>query len=87
MADKFQYQSPTLISPGTAFVALTPSDSTDIATKPRALYVGVGGSIAVIDELGVTTTFLNVGAGTFLPIRPVRLMATNTTATSIIGCI
>ena len=87
MADKFQYQSPTLISPGTAFVALTPSDSVDIATKPRALYIGVGGNIAVTDELGVTTTFLNVPAGAFLPIRPVRLMATNTTATSIIGCI
>ena len=85
MADKFQYRNAELNSPGDVFYAITPSDTVDIAFKPRAVIVGNSGNLAVTDSLGVTTIIPNVIAGIFHPIRPVRILATGTTATNIVG--
>jgi len=63
---------------------VTPSDSTLIPTT-RALYVGVGGNIAVqmSDDENIIT-FTNVPVG-ILPIQVIKVMSTNTTATGIIA--
>lgn len=63
--------------------AVTPHD-TD-ANLAQALYAGSGGAIAVRTEAGTTLTFANVAAGTVLPVRVNRVLATGTTATGIIG--
>ena len=65
-------------------LAVTPSDSTLIPTT-RALYVGVGGNIAVqmSDDENIVT-FTNVPVG-ILPIQVIKVMATNTTASGIIA--
>jgi hypothetical protein len=68
-------------------IAVTPSDSTAIATLPRALYVGGAGNIAVLMEDDSTATFSSVPAGTLLPIRVKRVNSTNTTATLILALI
>ena len=85
MVDKFQYKNAELNSPGDVFYAITPSDTADIALKPRAVIVGNSGNLAVIDSLGITTVIPNLVAGIFHPIRPVRILAAGTTATNIVG--
>ena len=68
------------------FTAITPSDSTLVTCK--AIYVGVGGNIAIAPSLvGAAVTFLNVGSGVFLPVelKDGRVMSTNTTATNLIN--
>lgn len=74
--------------PATQAAAVTPSDSTVI--NARALYVGSAGNLTV-DMLGnaqsagaTDVAFLNVAAGTLLPIS-VRRVKAATTATNIVA--
>ncbi len=73
--------------PASQLVAITPNDSTDLtASNIRGLWVGGAGNVAVIasgDSSAVT--LVGVPAGTVLPIAVIKVMATNTTATSIVG--
>lgn len=65
--------------------AVTPSDSTVILVT-RALYVGVGGNIAVgMGYDSSQVTFVNVPTGSILPIQVSQVLATGTTATNIIA--
>lgn len=66
-------------------VAVTPSDSTEVGF--HGLYIGATGAVTVKGISGVAVTFLGVPAGTILPIVVNRVMATGTTATSIVGFI
>lgn len=63
--------------------AVTPSDSTAVAF--RAVYVGGAGSVALRTVGGNTVTFTAPPVGTILPVECDRVMATNTTATLLIG--
>jgi len=64
-------------------VAVTPSDSA-VIQYPRAIYIGVSGDVAVVMQgKAGAVTFKAVPAG-ILPIRPVQIMATGTTATDIL---
>jgi hypothetical protein len=74
---------PTLISGADDGAAVTTSDTT-LIPRPKALYVGGAGDVAVQFVAGTTVTLKAVPVG-ILPIRPVRVMATNTTATNIVG--
>lgn len=76
-------QNPT--DPALELAVVTPHDTNDIFPA-RGLYVGVGGNVAVIaggDTAAVT--LVGVNAGTILPIRVRRVLATGTTATSIVA--
>ncbi|MEQ1761568.1 MAG: hypothetical protein ABL984_00345 [Pyrinomonadaceae bacterium] len=63
--------------------AITPSDSVDLATGTRAIYVGVAGNVAFMLLDGVSVT-VALAAG-WHPIAPKRVLATGTTATGILG--
>lgn len=63
--------------------AITPSDSTAVAFD--AVYVGTTGNLAVTTGAGTVVTFPSVPAGYILPIRCVKVMSTNTTATNLVG--
>jgi hypothetical protein len=74
--------------------AITPSDATEFApretadggvSRPRALWIGVGGNLAISDAAGRSATFKNVGSGTLLPVQPSKVLATGTTATDIVA--
>jgi hypothetical protein len=68
--------------------ALTPHASDPIEAnggRPRALYVGSTGDVAVKFSGGTTVVFANVPDGTLLPIRPSHLVATTTTASDIVA--
>lgn len=86
MSDAVDVTQGGLGEPAVYAVAVTPSDSEDLANVSRALYVGGAGNIAV-HMLGDRTTvvFSAVPAGTILPVRVRRVLATNTTATLIIN--
>jgi hypothetical protein len=62
--------------------AVTPSDSTEIFG--HALYVGVGGNVAILTEGGDTVTFTGVPAGTTIVQRFTKVLATGTTASAIV---
>jgi len=84
--DNFSRFQTTDISPITQAVLVVPSDSTDLATVTRAIYVGNGGAVTVnMADSGTSITFANVPTGTTLPIRVSRIKATLTVATDIIA--
>ena len=82
MADQFELQITELEDPAEVHYAITPSDSVDLATRPRALYVNVDGTVAIQDKLGTNITY-NVTAGQVIPFRGTRVLATGTTATVV----
>lgn len=73
-------------------VAVTPSDSTSLLRTvagvnyaPRSIYVGGAGAVNVEWADGTNVTFSGVAAGQVLPIRPVKVRSTSTTATLIVA--
>ena len=82
MNDIYANHASGLESPANNAFLIAPDDAADLAVKPRSLYVGGVGDVRVRMN-GADVTFVNVSG--ILPIRPVRMFATGTTATSIIG--
>lgn len=94
VTDKFEkyYVNPT--DPATIGYELTPNDSANTEFFTRAIYVGVGGDVAVdlvgnVKDPAFTNkvVFKNVATGSILSVRISKLYATDTTATNIIGLI
>jgi hypothetical protein len=77
--------SPTTQPIGDA-AAVTPSDTVDLTTVCRGLWVGGGGNVELITFPGAhDVTFIGVPSGTLLPVRASRVKAGATTATSILA--
>ena len=80
--------SPTTPWQATRVSAVTPSDSADLASYPKALYIGVTGDVVVVpkhaDNDTDTVTFKAHPVG-YMPIQVRRVMSTNTTATNILA--
>ena len=71
-------------APAQEAFAITPSDTTELGY--RGIYVGSAGNINVLPFSGsIPVLFKNVLAGTILPIQVKKVLATNTTATDLIG--
>lgn len=64
-------------------VAVTPSDTVDLTSPGRGLYVGVSGNIKIMYEDGTTDTFTNLADGMWHPMEITRVYSTGTTATDI----
>jgi len=76
--------SPTFpMYPGGA-VAITPSNTVNLA-NPSVVYVGSTGNVRVLTAQGDDVTFNNVPAGAVLPVQVIRVYATSTTATNLVG--
>ncbi len=85
MADAFATNTEGLNSPALNGFSVTPSATVDFDKYSRAVYVGGAGDLVVIlagDTASIT--FKNVPAGSILPIRVKRVLATST-ATFILG--
>ena len=80
MADRFERSEAGLTAPATRHFTITPANS-DLAYRPRALFVTVAGNLVIRDELGVDQTY-PVNVGDILPFRAVQVRST-TTATVI----
>lgn len=65
-------------------VAITKSDSVNLASPTRAVYVGGTGDISAVMG-GVEVIFKAVPVGTLLPISITRVNSTGTTATLLLA--
>lgn len=75
----------TVENPQQNAVAVTPSDTVDLATPSRAIYVGGAGDVKVnMVGTGAGVTFKAVPVGTVLRVQAKRVYATGTTATSLV---
>lgn len=85
MADPFQTYQPGLDAPASSAFAITPNDSTDLATSTRAIYVGTAGDLKAtfINDTN-PVTLKNVAVGEH-PYRLKRVYATLTTAADLVG--
>lgn len=86
MADQWAGRGNSIDSPADNAEAVTPSDSVDIATTSRALFIGGGGDVS-IDTVGgqESVVFAGLAGGSILPVRAKRVNATGTTATGIVA--
>ena len=84
MADTFSSHTRSLSSPPTDLIAVTPSDTDDLAYISRGLNVAASGTVHVTTHGGTTATIF-VAAGIVFPIRVERIWATGTTATGIVA--
>lgn len=77
-----------VIEPGTLAAAVAPSDTVDLPTPAKALYIGGAGNVVLVplSQVGnAGVTFANVPAGSILPMRCRCVLATGTTATLIVA--
>lgn len=75
----------TAMDPALSWKAITKSDSTE-HTNLRGLYVGNGGDVNLVGDDGVAAVWPNVQSGSILPVGPVKVMSTSTTASGFVGC-
>jgi hypothetical protein len=66
-------------------LAVTTSDTVDLASIAYGVYVGGAGNLKADLIDGTTVTFNGVLVGTVLPIIAKRIYATGTTATNLIA--
>lgn len=85
MNDPFATYAAGLSSPAVHAMTITPSDDEDLPVPTRAIYVGAPGDVAVVMMGGETVTFPGAVAGTTLPIRVRRVLATGTTSGALVG--
>lgn len=72
-------------APAIGAATVTTSDTTNLTTTSRAVWVGGGGNLSVEFYSGSQVTIENIADGTLLPIKVVRVNATGTSATSILA--
>lgn len=61
------------------------SDTVNFTKRARRLFVGFAGNVALIDGKGNLVQFNNLPAGYTIDAEILRVNATNTTATGLIG--
>jgi len=79
MPDPFDTDYVNLTSPAVAHYLITPSDTSDLPVRPRAVYVNTAGTAVLQDNDGEAVSY-DLAAGMVLSLRPVRVLATGTTA-------
>lgn len=67
-------------APGSRHFAIAPSDDTNFAQPPRAIYCEEAGTAQVVDGAETVLPY-TMTAGQILPFRGVRVNATDTTGT------
>jgi len=80
MADDFSAYSTALDSPVSRLVSVTCSDSTDLDTVARVLYITTSGNVK-LTTLGGDTVTINLDKG-WHPIRVSRVWSTGTATTT-----
>lgn len=83
--DSFDTFKPALTSPLERGFAVTPHNSDELAHVTRELFIGTGGDLALVLKHGDEVTLANVADGARLPYRVLKVKATGTTASDIVG--
>lgn len=74
-------------SPASIFFAITPNDTTDLQYVTRGIRVGAAGDVTAVRVDGTAVLFKGCSVGELLPIRAWRILATGTTASSLVGLV
>ncbi|WP_187968406.1 spike base protein, RCAP_Rcc01079 family [Aquibium microcysteis] len=86
MSDPFENLASSLTAPATSAFAVVPDDDDILPSVPRAFWIGASGNVTfLMKDDDEPVTLLNVPDATLLPCRAVKVMATGTTATGIVG--
>lgn len=83
--DLFKTHARSLTSPPEFGAAILPDDAAPLGHVTRALYIGIGGSVALRLFGGDDVTLADVPAGTLIPLRATHVFATGTSAGAIVG--
>lgn len=67
--------------------AITPHDTNELTFVPKALFVGVGGTISLIAQEDTAAVSLTVSSGAIIPVRAKIVKTTGTTASGIVAMI
>lgn len=86
MAKKVYSNTRSVHAPAYDAFDITPDDNAELVTKPRGLYVGVQGDLAVVMIEGGEVIFKQAAKGIH-PLRVKKVLSTGTTATDILGLI
>jgi hypothetical protein len=84
-ADPYAGTGSDLLGPAAQAAAVVPSDTANLPTSSKRLWVGGSGNVKLTTVGGSTVTYLAVPAGTYLQVRAQQVFATGTTATNIIA--
>lgn len=85
MSEKYQGRADDVTAPARGGFAIAPSDSTDLSTETRAIYVGSAGDLVAVLSSGSELSFVGLAGGTVLPVRARRVKATGTSAGYLLG--
>lgn len=69
MTDRFADFQPSLSGPASTGFTVVPNDATDLPEATRALYVGMGGNLAVTMLSGAEFVLSGLPDGSLLPLR------------------
>ncbi|QQQ19555.1 hypothetical protein JIP62_05540 [Brevundimonas vitis] len=83
--DVYQAHGRSPGSPARRAEAVTPSDTVDLTTYAKALYLGVGGDLTLIPAGSTAAVTLKNHAGGYVPVQARRVLATGTTAQHIVA--
>lgn len=72
--------------PAADYFAIVPDDAADFATPADSIFVGGAGDVVLVSPVGSVVTFA-APAGIVIPAKAVRVNATGTTATGLVGLI
>lgn len=85
MTEPFKNVNLSVDAPAIGALAVTPSDSVDLARPIRALTIGSsGGTLRYVSREGVICSTGPLPVGTY-PFFALRILATGTTATGLTG--
>ena len=82
--DLFENHAQSLESPATRIAQIVPSDTDSLPFATRAIAVDTAGYLEVVTSAGDSGR-LFIAAGAPFPVRVIRVLATGTTATGIVG--
>ena len=71
---------------GRKHFAITPSNSVNFTNRARCIYCGGDGNVVVVDADGAVVTW-PVSKGAYILVESIRVNATGTTATPLIGIV
>lgn len=85
-SDQFKLSGDSVISPARKCFAVLPSDTSELPSVVKALYIGTGGDLSVMAaDDSAFVTFRNIPDGFIIDIRAVAVRATGTSAADIVG--
>ncbi len=86
MADRFSAHADSPEAPATAPFPILPSDTAELPSIPKGIYVGTGGDLTLRGVRGTAdVTYRNLPDASDVAVRAQYVRATGTTATNLIA--